>query len=116
MGSSCPVRQFVEKGGIPTLGRGAGFGPVEAMTIQHCDDVSGRAIECAIPSDGDFCTRCSDESLGSGGWVDKVYGRLGLVRTTSFDRGDIEHAGCAGHAGAIGLGFGGSRREWKGDE
>src|SRR3546814_11890331 len=47
MGSPCPVRQFVEKGGIPTLGRGAGFGPVEAMTIRHCDDVSGRAIECA---------------------------------------------------------------------
>src|SRR3546814_13850689 len=106
MGSPCPVRQFVEKGGIPTLGRGAGFGPVEAMTIRHCDDVRGRAIECAIPSDGDFCTRCSDESLGSLGWVDKVHGRLCLGRIISLDLSDIEHVGCAGNETALGSGYG----------
>src|SRR3546814_675043 len=87
--------------------------PVEAMTIRHCDDVSGRAIECAIPSDGDFCTRCSDESLGSLGWVDKVHGRLCLGRNISFDLRDIEHAGCAGNEAALGIVFGCSRLDWR---
>src|SRR3546814_1448513 len=91
MGSPCPVRQFVEKGGIPTLGGGAGFGPVEAMTIRHCADFSGREIECAIPSDGEFCTRCSDERLGSVGWVDKVQGTALRGRHRVYDMRKSDH-------------------------
>lgn len=89
--------QLVQQRGIPSLGRGAGLGANEAMTIRHRDAVGRAIVECTITDSGDVRACGCDECLGGNAWIDAINGRFDCRKLEAIYLCDVEHARCAGN-------------------